>query len=119
MEAETSLKIEQVKTPEFGEGTTVCVRELTGDERDLFDQLVTDREGKLRGLRAELVAIGLCSESGESLGFTAAEVKQLGEKSGAAIDRMFERIRDLSGMGPDAHEEAVKNSQADQSENSG
>lgn len=92
---------------------------MTGDERDRFDQTVVEYGKNLQGLRSEFAALVLCDENGESLGFTEAEVKQLGAKSGAVTDRIFEHGKALSGMGADHVEEAEKNSQADQSENSG
>jgi hypothetical protein len=96
-----------VRVPEWG--GEVNVRELTGNERDQYDAIAYDRRGDFRGLRAALVAIALCDENGESLGFTEAEVEQLGNKSGSAIDRCFEVVKDLSGMNEDGIEEAEKN----------
>lgn len=115
----TKLRVEEVRVPEWGAGETVCIRELTGDERDAYDQIVVKQGDNYRGLRAHLVAMSLCDEKGTSLGFTEAEVKQLGGKSGAAIDRVFQAAQRLSGLAPDSQEVAAKNSESDQSENSG
>ncbi len=104
-----NLKVEKVAVPEWGDGATVCVRELSGDERDRYEQIVHERDGNFVGLRAALVAIGLCDESGEPMGFSELEVEQLGSKGGGVIDRLFERVKTLSGMNADAVEDAEKN----------
>lgn len=112
LQSPVKLKKAEVPVPEWGDGATVLVRELTGDERDRFDLEAVRRQeatGSYVGLRAWLVSLGLCDEEGESLGFTEAEVEQLGSKSGAAIDRVFERIQDLSGMNSEAVKVAEKN----------
>ena len=113
------LRIEQLPVPEWGDGAEVSIRELTGDERDAYDQIVVKQGDNYRGLRAHLVAMSLCDESGKPLGFTEAEVKQLGGKSGAAIDRIFQAAQRLSGLAHDSQEQAAKNSKSDQSESSG
>ena len=43
------------------------------------------------------------------MGFTQAEVEQLGNKNGAVIDRLFERVKAISGMADEAVEQAAKN----------
>lgn len=109
LSAPAKLKTREIKVPEWGPDATVTIRELTGDERDAYDQEVYEHKGDFRGLRAFLVAMSLCDESGKSLGFTEAEIKQLGSKSGAAIDRLFEAAKRLSGLEGEAVEEAEKN----------
>lgn len=109
LSASSKLKTREVPVPEWGDGATVTVRELSGDERDAYDQQLFQHRDDFRGLRSFLVAMSLCDESGNSLGFTEAEVKQLGRKSGAAIDRLFEAAKKLSGLDGDAVEDAEKN----------
>lgn len=100
----------EVETPEWGAGASVFIRSLTGNERDEYEQSVYERGGEnFRGLRAKLVAIALCDESGERMEFTEADVEQLGNRNGAVIDRLFERIKSISGMSDDAVKEAEKN----------
>jgi len=82
---------------------------LTGDERDRYDQLIYEHKSDFRGLRAWMVALSLCDEQGNSMGFTEAEIKQLGGKSGAVVDRIFEAAKRLSGLEESAVEEAEKN----------
>lgn len=109
LNSSTKLKTKEVPVPEWGEGASVLVRELSGDERDKYDQQVFRKEGDFEGLRAALVAMSLCEKDGSSMGFTDAEIQQLGSKSGAAIDRLFEAAKDLSGMNSGDIEEAEKN----------
>lgn len=109
LKARASLQQVEVRVPEWGEDATVCVRELSGNERDRWDQILYESRDDFRGVRSKLLAMTLCDESGESLGFTEAEIDQLGGKGGAVIDRLFETAKKLSGIDGDAVEEAEKN----------
>lgn len=127
-------KPELVKTPEWAAFGVpeVYVIDVGGDGRDRYDQIQgqkkypTDQKGNVveekidfRGLRATLVSMGLCDSNGVHAEWTEREIHALGRKSGAALDRVFRRIRDISGLGADAVEQAEKNSQVGQSESSG
>jgi hypothetical protein len=111
LESKSTLEIKRVPVPEWGDGAFVFVRELSGDERDAYDQKMyqVNQSNDFRGSRSTLVAMALCDEEGSQMGFTPAEVEQLGKKSGAAIDRIFEVVKDLSGLSGKAVEEAEKN----------
>ena len=83
-------------------GRTVLVRGLTGRERDEFEAsvhgaLAGEMVQDLANVRAKLVARCVVDEDGERL-FTDADVAALGEKSGAAIDRVFTVASRLSGL---------------------
>jgi ssDNA-binding replication factor A large subunit len=107
---QSDTTVDEVNTPEWGEGSSVFVRSLSGNERDTYEQAIYEQgKGSFRGLRAKLVAIALCDETGEPMGFSEAEIEQLGNKNGAVIDRLFERVKAISGMGDDAVEQAEKN----------
>lgn len=102
------LPSRDVEVPEWG--GTVRVRGLTGQGRDAFEmRMAASRKnlGQVDDLRASLAAKCLVGEDGSRL-FTDKEVVQLGRKSGAALDRVFQAIRDLSGMDESATEEAVE-----------
>lgn len=105
----SDITIKEVPTPEWGVGKSVFIRSLSGNERDQYEQSVFNNQGSFRGLRAKLVAIGLCDENGTAMEFTEAEVEQLGNKNGSVINRLFEMVKTLSGMDEDAVEEAEKN----------
>lgn len=91
---------EDVDVPEWG--GTVRLRALSGAERDAFETSMLDQRGKptaarLQNFRARLLAASIVGEDGQRL-FTDKDVATLGAKSGAVIDRLFERARRLSGM---------------------
>ncbi|MFS8534357.1 MAG: hypothetical protein FWJ65_04295 [Limnochordales bacterium] len=102
-------KYEEVPVPEWG--GTVRVRSLTGRERDQFEQsLVDKRTGRLSRLanaRARLVALCLVDEQGNRL-FSTDEAALLGQKSAAALERVFEVARRLCGMSDDDLAELVE-----------
>lgn len=124
---------ELVKTPELAPFGILEVHVLPCDanDRDWYDQLQSakrfplDSKGNFdekavdfRGLRSALVARQLCDAKGKRATFTDLEVQHLGTLSGAAIDRIYCRIRDTSGLGEDAVEAAEKNSSSGRSEDS-
>lgn len=104
------LKPEKVATPEWGESAFVYVRGLDGLERGSYEHLMgtmskPERYRKTRGL---LCTYGICDEAGKPI-FTADDVDRLSVKSAAPLDRCFDRIYSLSGMG--AAESIEKNSE--------
>lgn len=93
-----------VNVPEWG--GDVSVRTLNGFERDQFE---ISNIGNLANMRARLVALTVVDEMGVRI-FSDADVEHLGCKSSAALDRVFEVARKLSGMSKDAEKTAEKNS---------
>ena len=105
------LPMETVSVPEWG--GEVLVRGLTGTERDAFEESVLTGKGKQRdvsmqNVRAKLVSRCLVDEEGERL-FSDADVRALGQKSAAALTRVFDVAQRLSGLSPDDVEELEKN----------
>lgn len=104
--AATDLEFRQVDVPEWG--GSVWVRGLTGRERDRFELLMLPlAEGKTSDLsfRAEVAAMGCVDWDGDSAPttmpsplFQPADVKQLGQKSAAALSRLVASILELSGL---------------------
>lgn len=76
-------------------GGDVYIRGLTGTERDELESWINDNPSAV-GMRARVVAMGLCDGAGESLGFSPAEVVSLGEKSGGVLDELFSEIMRMS-----------------------
>ena len=114
-------RTEDVHVPEWG--GTVRVRGLTGAERDRFEESRLVRSGKksrasLRNFRAALCAVAMVGEDGQRL-FSDADVEALGEKSGSALDRVYDVAARLAGLSDADVEELEKNSESDQSDNSG
>jgi hypothetical protein len=114
------LPTEQVHVPEWG--GDVLVRALTGAERDMFEQSIVEQRGRntrmnLQNIRAKLVALTVVDEQGNRI-FKDEDVKWLGNKSAAALDRIFEVAQRLSGLRDEDVEELAKNSESDLSDDS-
>ena len=111
--AADDLPRERVTVPEWG--GDVFVRTMTGTERDAFEASLigTDsakdsgKVGRLDNVRARLVSLALCSESGERL-FDDAEIVALGKKSARALDRVFGVAQRLNGIGTEQVDVAKK-----------
>ena len=104
------LKPEEVPVPEWG--GKLLVRGLTGTERDAFEAAITERNGKdtklnMTNIRSRLSASCVVDQAGARM-FADADIKVLGAKSGAALDRVFKVASRLSGIGTDDVEELAK-----------
>lgn len=109
-------KTEIVSVPEWG--GSVIVKALNGEERDRYETSITiQRKGdisyNLENARAKLVVLSVVDEDGKQL-FTQQDIRALGRKSSAALQRVFLKARELSGLSDDDMEEMVGNSSADQ-----
>ena len=94
------LQTEIVEVPEW-EGS-VKVQGMTGVERDAFEESLLKGKGKnttvnMQNIRAKLVAHSVVNGDGERM-FADADVRALGRKSAAALDRVFAVAQDLSGI---------------------
>lgn len=103
--ARDDRKIRKIHVPEWG--GDVHIRTMSGTELDAHDLAIYEADAKL--VRAELVGRCLCDESGALL-FTEEEFPKLAEKSGAALDRLYDAARELNGMNRASQEQAAKNS---------
>lgn len=107
------LKRESVDVPEWG--GTVYVRELTGRDKDRFDEAVyanTKAGEVIRGVRVLLVCLSVCDDQGVRL-FADTDLEWLADKSGAIIERLYEAASRLNGLGAEAFEDTKKNSGSD------
>ena len=94
-------KTEIVSVPEWG--GEVMVRTLSGRERDEFEaSTVKTNKGKQEqnydNFRARFVALCVVDESGKRLFNSRAEIQMLGNKSVAALQRVFNKAQELNGM---------------------
>ena len=90
------LPKEEVYVPEWK--TWICVRALTGAERDAFETSIVEQRGKstkmnLKNIRAKLVALTVVDEEGNRI-FSDSDASALGKKSAAALERVFEVAQD-------------------------
>ena len=103
------LPREIIQVPEWG--GEVQVRTMTGADRDAFEASLINKDnqsgGRLENVRARLVSLALCDESGGRL-FNDADVISLGQKSAKALDRVFTVAQRLNGIGAD-QVDAAKN----------
>jgi hypothetical protein len=116
-------EVVEVDCPEWG--GTVLVRGMTGKERDMFEMSLAEESAgavqvqrgrgggrppgrNLINVRAKIVVRCVVDEDGSRL-FTDADAVALGEKSGAAVDRVFTVASRLSGMGEEDTEEMAAN----------
>jgi hypothetical protein len=112
----SDIRIEVVDVSEWW-GGTVCVRGLTGAERDRFEASIVqtttkDQKVNMVNIRAKLCVLSICDEDGKRL-FTDGEVKVMAEKSAAALQRIFIVAQRLSGIGEDAVKELAEGLKTD------
>ena len=114
------LQYETVEVPEWG--GAVRVRGMTGTERDAYTEssMVDARTGEvtLADMTSRLLVRTLVDEEGDRL-FSDADVRALGRKSGAALDRVARVAQRLSGLSQADMEALVKNSEASRNGGSG
>ena len=95
---------EDVAVPEWG--GTVRVRSLSGAERDAYEAHIVQVRGdgskrvNLKNLRGKLVSLSVVDEDGGRL-FSDEDADALGDKSAAALERVFDVARRLSGLSED------------------
>lgn len=115
--ATTDLQVEEVFIPAWG--ASVLVKGLNGHERDRFEASIsTGGKVDLSNIRAKMVALSVVNDQGQRV-FTDKHVAQLGLKSAAALDLIFDAARRLSGMKKEDVEQLTKNSSTDQKDGSG
>jgi hypothetical protein len=111
-------KPETVPVPEIAEGENVFVRGISARERDEWEMGNYDLRGKeskvtMRNARARFAELCVCDEKGIRL-FQPGDAEQLGNLPAAALDRIYDVGRRLSGMTVEAAEDLRKNSASTQ-----
>jgi hypothetical protein len=94
-------RFEIVKVPEWG--GEVRVRSLTGRERDEFESTTYNTKGgkvkeNFDNFRARLIAKCVVDEDGKLVFTNRAEIAMLGNKSAAALQRIFNKCQELNGL---------------------
>lgn len=116
------LVTEEVEVPEWG--GSVFIRTMTGAERNAFELEVVPgvADGSNRmdvlNMREKLLVKVIVDDKGQRL-FTDKDIKALGEKSAAALDRLFEVAQRLNRLSARDVEELEKNSVIAQNGGSG
>ena len=117
-----TLKIEKV---ELTEGNFVFVRQMTGRERDRFEQMLikekTDKRGNityeraLEDFRAKLAVNTVCDEKGKNL-FETADYDLLSQNmSASSLEKIVNKSQELNRISETDKENLTKNSEGAQS----
>ena len=121
--AADDLPFEDHDVPEWG--VKVRVKGLSGTERDAYEAKVaamrSDGKGvelRLQNFRARMVVKSLFDPETDERIFGDNDASQLGRKSGAVLDRLYDVCHRLSGMDREAQARAEGNSDPDQSDGS-
>jgi len=101
------LQKELVPVPEWG--GDVWVYGMTGGERDAFEaEVLIQRKGgahiDTRNIRAKMAARCIRNEDGKRM-FGDGDIKALAKKSAKALDRIFSKAQELSGISDEDVEE--------------
>ncbi len=102
------LKSEIVEVPEWGGDVRVCT--MSGFARDRFEAGITGKNGgtNMSNIRAKLAAATIVDEDGKLL-FDEADISKLGNKSCAALDRVFAAAQRLNLISNADVDELAKN----------
>jgi hypothetical protein len=105
------IRRETVFVPDWN--LNVYVKTLTGAERDAWESTIMSFDGKktrmnIRNMRARLVVMCIVDESGNRI-FSDAEAEVLGQKSAAALDRLYAVAQRLNAVSDADMEELEKN----------
>ena len=127
---EALLKGDELKKQkvEFSDGNYVFVREMTGQERDAWEQSmykpVKGKDGRqdfqpdMKNYKAKLAVCVLCDENGKPL-FNFNEYPQLSKSiSAKKLEKIVEVAQELNGITEEQKENLSQSSEADQSEDS-
>lgn len=104
-------RYETVECPEWG--GDVRLKSIRGTQRDAYEASLVEERGNsrkmnLRNARAKLIILCAVDESGRAL-FTSEDLRQLGNKNAAPLDRLFDAARKLAGMSEEDVKELTEN----------
>jgi len=107
----SDLPTQEIEVPEWG--GAVFVRGLSGRERDEYELSMISMRGGSPSLsmfnaRAKLVQLGCVDADGKQL-FSKSDVAALGKKNATALDRVYNVIRQLSGLSTEDVKELASN----------
>ena len=124
--ARQDKEFEDVEIPEWG--GTVRIAAMSGTDRDRWELSMMQADDKSeRGFRmnfdaysrVRLVALCLVDDNFERVFVTDEQVKALGQKSGAVMDRLYGIAQRVNGLSDDDIEDLEKNSETARNGDSG
>ena len=98
-----------IVVPQWGD-MTVYVKPLTAKQREEYEQVVSKAQERNRygTLRARLLTLVLCDEGGELQFSAEGDIDLLAEQDAAAIEVIFDVVRDENALGADTDEDTKK-----------
>lgn len=121
----SDISYEIIPIPEWG-NRRVRIRSTTAYERDEYDQSLyrttvaddkTTTKADLDNIKSRLVVKCVVNQKGDRV-FKDADASALGRKCAGPINRLFQRIQKLSGMGKESLKEIEGNSGGGANDNS-
>ncbi|CAJ8938790.1 Uncharacterised protein [Burkholderia pseudomallei] len=113
------LKTESVDVPEWGEGVSVIVSEMSGLARDAFyAKKEAKKDMPISESQAALLVATVVDESGAPV-LDEADIESLRAQSTTALDRIVAVAVRINGLQANAADDAAKNSAAAPSGDSG
>lgn len=124
----TKEKLDIVKV-ELGEGKFVFVRQMTGRERDQFEQSMLKKHRDAKGnvlsyeqvtedFRAKLAVCTVCDEEGKLLLRTTDIAALSSNMSAKTLETIITKAQELNKITEEDKENLVKNSEVGQADNS-
>ena len=109
--AADDCRIEKLEIPQWD--GFVYVKTLTSADRDQWEEDVVAARGRNENpnARARLAVLAVCDSTGREL-FTAKDIDRLAAKSGAALDLILEKARDLNKITDQDLADLEKNSES-------
>lgn len=98
------IVVKRVNVPEWG--GSVYVRVLSGVERDRLERMGAEK--KTHNFRGIFASLAIANEDGTRM-FTDADAKALGEKNGAALQRIIDAGVEVNKLSGESIEELEKN----------
>lgn len=112
LQADDMIK-ERIEVPEWGGAVYVSTMSAAGRDEFEHDMVSVKEDGtterNLANFRASLCARTICNKNGKRMFHTAEDVKALGEKSAAAVERIFSVAVRINKIGKKDVEELTKN----------
>jgi hypothetical protein len=101
------LKYVEVNVPEWG--GKVRIKTISASQRDKFEEhVLKSGNNAADNIRARLAVMCIVDEHNKNI-FTESDIKMLGNKSAAALDRIFSEAQKLNFMSDKDIEDLAKN----------
>ena len=113
LQSTNDLEEIDVEVPEWG--GFIRLRTMTGEAKDAYEQSLFEENEKgsyernLENARAKLIAACAIGPDGKRMFKSADEIRLLGNKSAKAIDRVYEKCRELNAISDGDVEEIAGN----------